>query len=72
MAAKAVAIEQLSEPVNGVGEDLFMIAMPGAAYRAISDQAMKRGMTFAQALSQALDQWAAKGATPQPVEPNRK
>lgn len=52
-----------------------MIAMPGATYRAISDEAMKRGLTFAQAMSQALDQWATRTpivSTSQPVEPQRK
>ena len=57
MAAQAVVtpIPPTASPEGG--EDLFFIAMPGVTYRAISDSAMKRGLTFAQALQQALNQW---------------
>lgn len=75
MAAQAVATPRAPDPASNGGSDLFMIAMPGVTYRAISDEAMKRGLTFAQAMSQALDQWAARTpivSTPQPVEPKRK
>jgi hypothetical protein len=55
------------------GADLFFIAMPQVTYRAISDEAMKRGLTFAQALQQALEQWVK--VTPQtqlPLEQIKK
>jgi len=39
--------------------DLFLVAMPIETYRAISDAASKRNMTFASALSEALNTWLA-------------
>jgi hypothetical protein len=56
MAAKAVVIpETPAEPE--AGSDIFLIAMPLATYRALSDTAAIRNMTFAQAMQQALNQW---------------
>jgi len=57
MAAKAIATPSAS--ASEAGEDMYFIAMPMVTYRAISDVGMKRGMTFAQALQQALNQWIA-------------
>ena len=64
MAAQAVATPAASDSTPSGAADLFFIAMPLVTYRAISDEAMKRGMTFAQAMQQALNQWAA---TPPPT-----
>jgi hypothetical protein len=41
------------------GEGLAFIAMPVETYKAFSDAAMARGLTFAQALQQAFSQWLA-------------
>ena len=64
MAAKAVASPDPSIPPPGAGEDLYMVAMPMVTYRAISDEAMKRGLTFAQAMQQALNRWFESSPTP--------
>lgn len=73
MAAQAVATLGSQTASPDAGEDLFFIAMPGGAYRAISDEAMKRGLTFAQALQQALDQWVKIAPRTQlPLEPIKK
>ena len=63
MAAKAVCVPE--EPVAEVGKDIFLLAMPIETYRAISDTAAKRGLTFSQALSQALSQWMTGSSTSQ-------
>lgn len=56
MAAKTVSITP-QEPMPKVGEDLFFVAMPMETYRAISDSAKDRGMTFGQAMQQAMQRW---------------
>lgn len=63
MAAQAVAVPEVPAVPEG-GSDIFLIAMPLVTYRFISDEAMKRGMTFAQAMQQALNQWAGTQPTP--------
>lgn len=64
MAAQAVATSDPAADAPSGGADLFFIAMPQVTYLAISDEAMKRGLTFAQALQQALEQWVK--VTPHP------
>lgn len=54
MAAQAIATPNSAPEA---GEDLYMIAMPIVTYRAISDEATRRGLTFAQALQQAINNW---------------
>lgn len=65
MAAQAVATLEASLASPGAGGDLYMIAMPQVTYRMLSDEAMKRGLTFAQALEQALNRWIET----QPITP---
>lgn len=62
MAAQAVAIPEVPTAPEG-GSDIFLIAMPLVTYRFVSDEAMRRGMTFAQAMQQALNQWAGTQPT---------
>jgi hypothetical protein len=62
MAAQAVVVPEVPAAPEG-GSDIFLIAMPLVTYRFISDEAMKRGMTFAQAMQQALNQWAGTQPT---------
>lgn len=59
MPAKAVAIStvEAEKLPAAIGEDLFFVTMPMATYRAISDEATKRGLTFPQGLNQALTNW---------------
>lgn len=40
--------------------DLFMMGFPKETYIRITAEANKRGLTFAQALSEALDDWLKK------------
>jgi len=76
MAAQAVVAPVTPASSPEAGEDLYFIAMPMVTYRAISDEAMKRGLTFAQGLQQALNQWVvAPPPTPKPqllVEQSKK
>lgn len=62
MPSRAVALPlpQSDSP----GEDLYFFAVPLATHRAISDVASKRGLTFAQAMQQAVDAWMRD--TPKP------
>jgi len=65
MASQAVAQAEQSSTLPKAGEDLFFIAMPMETYRAISDAAMQRGLTFAQSMQQAVNAWLGT----QPVMP---
>lgn len=56
MAPKAVTNPD-EGPQAKVGEDLLFIALPMITYREISDAAAKRGLTFSQAMQQALNNW---------------
>jgi len=57
MPPQALATPESAPPSAKAGEDLFFIAMPMGTYRAFSDAAMKRGLTFAQAMQQAFNRW---------------
>lgn len=57
MAAKAVGAPETKPVPSSIGEDLFFVAMPMVTYRSISDEATKRGLTFSQAMQQALTKW---------------
>lgn len=67
MAAKAVAAPDAPEPLPKIGEDLFFIAMPMTTYRAISDEAAKRGITFSQGMQQAFSTWMGEVVAPKPT-----
>lgn len=60
MAPKAVAFLPTSSaddaPPQGMS-DLYLVAMPLDTYKALSDTAAKRGLTFAQGLERALQNW---------------
>jgi hypothetical protein len=66
VAAKAVSVPSPNpEPVAGKPtNDLFLLAIPIETFRLVSDSAAQRGMTFAQAIQQAVDNWVGTPAGP--------
>jgi succinate dehydrogenase/fumarate reductase-like Fe-S protein len=63
MAAKAVSAGTESEPS---ATDVYLIVMPMATYKTISDVAVKRNMTFSQALSKALSDFMQQDGPQEP------
>ena len=67
MAAKAkqTNVDDLLTPEQVVESkgfsDLLMLGFPRETYVRMTQEANKRGQTFAQALSEALDDWLKKG-----------
>lgn len=60
MAAKAIqAQQQFEQPTvqTELTDDILFIAVPMRTYKAISDEAAKRNLSFAVAVSQALETW---------------
>lgn len=63
MATRAVNIDGDEHvPVEDIGlGDILFLAFPKATYKALSDEAAKRGHTLAQALQLAIDGYLKKG-----------
>jgi hypothetical protein len=59
-----MAQENVDDP-KASGE-MYFFAVPLATWRAISDAAMKRNMTSAQALSKAINDFLKDSQVPQP------
>jgi hypothetical protein len=67
-AYEEIEQEQNLPPATPVGfGDLCFLALPVETFKALSDEAAKRGLTFAQLLQKALDD-CLKGSA---VEPKR-
>lgn len=55
------ATPQNETPVDvGPAEDMYFFAMPAATYRSLSNIATESGMTTAQVLKSALDEYLGK------------
>jgi hypothetical protein len=58
-------IDDLLTPEQVVGSkgfsDLLMLGFPRESYLKITEASNQRGMTFAEALSEAIDDWLKKG-----------
>lgn len=62
--AQAVRENASSQDVAGGMTDLYFLAMPLETYKKMSDAAAERGLTFAQALGKAIDDFLLKTKGP--------
>lgn len=70
---KATSLHQaieasIRDPQASASGEILLIAIPVPTYKAISDLAAKRGMTFGQFLAKAIDDYATKGESGQTQE----